>query len=138
MANLRLPNSPATLANSLVSTNVVLLSNRLITAPSAFTSFRSGTVNLKLTVSNTNPVYSSVLLAPQLHLVSLSKSPYLMRSLLTTSLALMASPLSTKHMKPSSMWMNTMMPCCLQRSMGDFITLVSTLAASFRPNGSMR
>ena len=89
-------------------------------------------------MSNTNPVHSSVLLAPHLHLDSLINSPYLMRSFLTISLALTASPLSAIHTKPSSMWMNTTMPCCLQRSIGDFITFVRTLAASFRPNGNMR
>ena len=46
MASLKLPNSPAILANSLVGTNDRLLSNKLCTTPKALDSFHSGTVNL--------------------------------------------------------------------------------------------
>ena len=87
----------------MVGTSAILLSNRLITASIDFFIFHSGTVSSKFTVSKTNPVHSSVLLAPQLHLVSLMSRPYLMRSPLTISLALTASSLSPMHTKPSSM-----------------------------------
>ena len=69
----------------------------------ALASFPSGTVSWNFTVSNTNPVHSMDLLAPQVHILLLMSSPYLSRSSLTTPLAHTAFCLEEQQEKPSSM-----------------------------------